>query len=247
MGPLYLLGVWVVGVVGFVVSSTFGIGGALLLLPVLMMRLPAAQAVAVVSPVMLASNLTKAWVFRAHIDKRATWLVSALAVPVAAVAAAFASLVDDRLISLGVAVLIVLSLVAERGMGRAMKFSERSLLLWGAVTGAVSGLCGAAGPPTAIGLKGYGLTRESFVGTVAVYAVLLQLVKMPGYIYTGQFPSTLWPLASLLAMTSVMAAAVAPRLLRHVPVARFKSAVDVLLALTAFLLVADVAWRFWRA
>ncbi len=243
VSPAFLAGVVVVGFFGFVVSATFGIGGVVLLIPMLSQVLPPAQAVAVSAPVMLVNNLGKTWVYRRHVDRRALLLVAALAVPTAFVAALFTAHLDDRVILLSVAGLILLSVVVERARARPTRFSDGALLLWGLVTGAISGLCGAAGPPTAIGLRGYGLTRESFVATVAVFAVLLQLAKLPAYLVTDVLPQRLWPLCALLGVTAAVAVAVGPPLLRRVPEVAFKHGVDALLVISAGWLILDVVRR----
>lgn len=241
--PSFLLLVLVVGWVGFVVSSTFGVGGALLLIPLLAQRMPAAHAVALSAPVMLFNNLLKAIVFRRSIDKRGTLLVSALALPAAFLGALWSTRLDDRWILIGVAALIILSIVIERGLERRVKVSDRGLLLWGAVTGAVSGICGAAGPPTAIGLRGWGLDKEPFVATVALFAILLQVVKIPAYIGGGVLPLERWPLALLLSVTAALGVAVAPRLLRTVPTRVFALALDGILAVSAAVILLDVLRR----
>jgi uncharacterized membrane protein YfcA len=233
----------VASLVGFVISSTFGVGGAILLIPLLAQRMPAAHAVALSAPVMLFNNVLKMVAFRRHIDHRAAFLVSALALPGAFAGAFFASRIDDRVILLGVAALIVLSIIAERGFERRVRVSARALLWWGGFTGAVSGLCGAAGPPTAIGLRGYGLDREAFVGTVALFAILLQLAKLPAYIGTGVLPVERWPLALALSAAALVGVAIAPALLRKIPQRAFGWALDALLAVSALWIVIDVIRR----
>ena len=233
----------IVSLVGFIISSTFGVGGALLLIPLLAQRMPAAHAVALSAPVMLFNNVLKCVAFRKNIDRRAAFLVSALALPGAFAGAWYASRTDDRFILIGIAALIVLSIVVERGFDRKVKMSDRALLLWGAFTGAVSGLCGAAGPPTAIGLRGYGLDREGFVGTVALFAILLQLAKLPAYIGTGVLPFERWPLALCLSVAALIGVAVAPSLLRKVPQKAFGVVLDVLLVISAVFIIIDVVRR----
>lgn len=242
VSPGFLAALVVVGFVGFVISATFGIGGVVLLIPLLSTTLPPAQAVAVSAPIMLVNNLGKTWVYRRHLDKRALWLVSALAVPTAFCAALLTATIDDRVILLAVATLILLSVLVEH-MGRPVRLSDRALLFWGLITGVISGLCGAAGPPTAIGLRGYGLTREAFVATVAVFAVLLQIAKVPAYWVTDVLPVRLLPLCGLLGAVAVVAVAVGPPLLRKVPERSFKLVVDGLLIASALWLIVDVVRR----
>lgn len=249
--PLFFVAILVVAFVGFVLSSTFGVGGAMLLIPMLAQRMPAAHAVALAAPVMLFNNILKCWVFRRHIHPRGTLLVCALSLPAAFGAAFFAARFDDRAILVGIALLIVASIVVERlpvkhddaREGPRLRMSDRALVAWGALTGVVSGLCGAAGPPTAIGLRSWGLDREAFVGTVAAFAVLLQLVKLPAYIATDVLPAERWPMAVALSLTAAMGVAVAPWALKNMPRRVFGYALDVLLLVTAAWLLVDVVRR----
>jgi uncharacterized membrane protein YfcA len=243
LSPPFLLLTCVVGFFGFVVSAVFGIGGVVLLIPLLSMVLPPVQAVAVSAPVMLVNNLGKMWVYRRDIHWRAFLLVSALALPAAFLSALWSSRVDDRLILVSVAVLVLLSVAVDRfRSGPARPISDRGLFLWGAVTGVISGLCGAAGPPTAIGLRGYGLEKAAFVGTVAVFAVFLQLAKIPAYINTNALPLRLLPLAGLLGVLAVLAVVVGPRLLQRVPATAFRSIIDVVLVVSAVWLLLEAAF-----
>lgn len=250
--PAFFAGLMIVAFIGFVLSATFGVGGAMLLIPMLAQRMPAAHAVALAAPVMLFNNVLKAWVFRKHVSMRGTFLVSALALPFAFAGAYVAGDFDDRAILIGIAILIVLSIVVERvplssrgasNDPRVVKLGDRALLFWGGVTGAVSGLCGAAGPPTAIGLRAWGLDKEAFVGTVAVFAILLQIVKMPAYIMTSVLPAERWPLALALSVTALLGVVVAPTAVRAMPKKAFGWALDALLLVTAIWLVVDVVTR----
>ena len=243
LAPGFFAVVMVVGVLGFVLSSIFGVGGAVLLIPLLAQRMPAAQAVGLVAPVMLVNNLLKTFVFRAHVDKKATLLVSGLALPASFIGAYFTARFDDRVILVGVAVLILLSIVVERGLDRKIRVTPLSLFLWGGVTGAVSGLCGAAGPPTAIGLRGYGLEREAFVGTVSAFAVLMQLAKIPAYVATGSLPPERFALAAWLSLVGALSVLAGPRLLAKVPKHGFAIGLDALLAVSAVWILVDVMRR----
>jgi uncharacterized membrane protein YfcA len=236
----------VAGFFGFLMSAIFGIGGALLLIPIMMIRLPAAQAVAISAPVMLFSNILKAWVFRRSLHVRATVLASVGAIPAAGLTAYYASNIDDRLITVAVGVLILGALVLERLRARPVVLSDAQLAVWGVFTGAVSGIAGAAGPPTALGLKGYGLEREAFVATVSVYAIGLQLAKIPGYVVGGLLTAQQLPLAGLLAFLATLAVVIAPHLLRRLPSDKFRIALDGLLLVTALWLLVDAAVRYLR-
>lgn|GEM_PF-1011543 len=244
LSPGFLVLTAAVGFFGFVVSAAFGIGGVVLLIPLLSMALPPAQAIAVSAPVMLVNNLGKSWVYRRSVHWRACALVSALALPAAWLAATLVTRVDDRVILVAVATLILVSVLADRVRAPAAgnRFGDVSLFLWGGVTGAISGLCGAAGPPTAVGLRGYGLSKDAFVGTVAVFAVLLQIAKIPAYVGTEVLSLRLMPLAVLLGALGLIAVAVGPPLLRRVPEQTFRAVVDALLVISAVWLLGEAAF-----
>jgi hypothetical protein len=243
VSPTFFVVVSVVGFFGFVVSATFGIGGVVLLIPMLSTALPPAEAVALSAPVMLVNNIGKSVVYRKSLDLRALWLVSALSLPTAFFAALWTARVDERVLLLAVAGLVILTLFVERVQQRTIRMSARALLFWGLVTGTISGLCGAAGPPTAIGLRSYGLEKNAFVATVAVFAVFLQFAKMPAYVLTDVLSARMWPLAAWLALLGVVAVITGPRLLSRVPERMFRNVVDGILLVSAAWLLVDVWFR----
>jgi uncharacterized protein len=240
--PSYLLLTVVVGCLGFMVSATFGIGGVIVLIPVLSLRLPPAEAVAISAPVMLVNNVGKTVVYRRFVDWRACALVSALGIPVAALAALFTAQLNDTWILLGVSTFILISIAVERWHA-SWKISAVGLVGWGAVTGAISGLCGAAGPPTAIGLRGYGLNKEAFVATVSVFAVGLQLAKLPAYWGTGLLAARHFWLVLMLSIVAGLSVVVGPTLLRRMPARWFRSGVDAVLLLSALWMIIDATRR----
>jgi uncharacterized protein len=228
-----------VAALGFMVSATLGIGGVVLLIPVLSLWLPPSEAVAISAPVMLVNNIGKTWVYGRHVDWTACMRVSVLGVPCAFLAALFVVRLDDRFISLGLAVFIVLTVVLERS-GLQVRVGPRALVGWGALTGVISGLCGAAGPPTAIGLRGYGLHKEAFVATVAVFAIGLQLAKIPAYWRSDLLQTKHVPLMALLSLVAAASVMVGPPLLKRLPTKSFRNGMDAVLLLSALWMILDV-------
>lgn len=237
--PAFLALFGVTAFVGFFASSLFGVGGAIALMPVLMLRLSPAQAVALAAPVMLFNNGLKLLVFRRHLDVRGALLVCATALPAAAVGALFVSVAPERALKAAIGGLIVLSLVVGRVFHVELKVPSRALPLWGVAIGVASGMCGAAGPPTAVALRGYGLVKEGFVATVAMLAVGLQLVKVPTYLATGVLSVSLLPLAGLLSLSSLLAVTLARRIVGRLDAERFRLILDGLLGAMA-------VWLLWQ-
>lgn len=222
---------------GFFVSALVGVGGAMVLMPVLMLAFSPAEAVALASPVMLVNNLFKLAVYRRHLDLRAALLTSVTAVPAAGVAALFTGFVDGRALKAGIGLLILAALIVQRVLSVDVKLGGRGLVGAGLVIGGVSGISSAAGAPTAVAFRGYGLVKEPFVATVAFVAGGMQLTKVPVYVATGVFGDELWPLAAALSFTSLFAVLFARAAQTRLSAARFRVVLDgVLVVLCAWLI-----------
>jgi uncharacterized membrane protein YfcA len=223
---------------GFYVSAVVGIGGALILLPVLMIWLPPAAAVALASPIMLLNNGSKLAAYLRHLDIGAALRVCATAMPAAAIGAAYVGVVPAAVLRVGVALLILTTVALSRAGSFEVRTSARGLLAWGVGIGAISGLAGAAGGPVAIALRGYGLAKERFVATVGCLAIGMQLVKIPSYVASSVLPAEHLPFALGLGATSIVAALLGRRTQRYVDAQRFRALLDVmLLALAVWLVV----------
>ena len=217
----------------FVVASTFGIGGPILLLPILMLRLPPAQAIAMIAPIMLFNNLLKLWLFRQHIQVKVALLTGLTALPAALLAASFTGRVDARFLQGGIALIIVASLLRQYAFREELKVGNRGLVGWGVIIGGISGFAGSAGPPTAVAIKGYGLMQKRFVGTVALLQFALQLIKIPAYVHAGIFPAELWLLTLLLSAVAVVAVLFGWQLIQKMQIHTYRLSLDGLLLLIA--------------
>lgn len=219
--------------VGFFISTLMGVGGAMLIIPALLFELPAAEAVAVASPVMLFNNGFKLVAFWPHLDRAAALRVTATAVPAAAVAAFYAGDVDEVWMRRGIAAVIVVSVSLSWLRGLELRMPPSRLPVAGLFIGAVSGLCGAAGGPAALTMRSYGLVKEAFVVTIAALAVGMQLAKIPTYMATGLLPASRLPLTAVLAGSAVGAVWAGRQVLPQVSVARFKVGLDGFLLVVA--------------
>ena len=229
-----------VAFVAFIVASTLGVGGPLILTPALLLVLPPAQAVAVIVPVMIFNNLLKIAFFRPHIQTRTMRLAGIGALPAAAIAAFFTSQVEADLLRVGIAFFILAALFLQYRGQHTLHVPANRLPIWGSIAGAISGLTGTAGPVMAVMFKGHGLTKQDFVATAALLQLSLQFIRLPAYVATGIFPPSLWPLASLLSVMAVTAVFVARHLLQQMPTHTFRTLLDLLLLLTALWLIGNI-------
>lgn len=228
----------VAGFAAFLVASTFGIGGPLILVPLLLMRFEPAQAVALVAPVMLANNLGRLALYHDRVRLAPVLAAGVSALPAAVLAGLFTGLVSGRLLKLVIALFIILAVSLPRLLRRELRVGSRALVGWGGVIGLVAGFSGTAGPPMAIAMKGQGLTGVSFVATVALLQLGLQVVRIPTYASTGVFPSSLWPVALVMSLGALASVFVARPIVERLAPARFRQLLDLLLlVIAAYLLI----------
>lgn len=219
--PLTLL-IMAGGLAGFMLSSTTGLGAALVLVPVLTHVHGAQTAVALMAPVLAFNSGLKLAVFRRDLDVKAAKLALLSGMPGAAAGALLSQSVPDvwlRRIVGG----IILAFVAQALVLGQRRFSvgRRGFLVLCGVTGVASGLSSAGGPTNAMALRSYGLERERFVATGALVSLGLQGVKLPIYVSTGALTASHVPLVLGLAAMAGVAALFGRRALRSMSTRAF--------------------------
>lgn len=241
LAPHHLLALVVLGYLGFLISTTTGIGGGLVLAPMMMQLMPAGEAISVTAVVLVGNNLFKMVLLREHIRWRAVGLVAVTALPLAIAGAFLTGIIDDRLLRGAVGVMVMVSLAVQRAFTEPVTVRARALPVLGVGIGFISGVAGMAGPLAAIAYRGYGLDRERFVGTVATLALFMATVKIPTYIVTGILPLERLPLAGVLIGVAFLGVASGRALLARMNARVFRLSLDAFLLVIGCVLVYQAA------
>ncbi len=237
--PAFLAWLIALSFLGFVITSAVGLGSAIFLVPFFMLRLPPAQAVSLAAPITLVGNLSRAYMLREHIDKRAAWIVTVTSAPVSALTAFYILDIDPHWLKRAVGLLVLLSLLLDSFRPGAIKVGATGLAVSGAICGVLSSLAGVAGPPGVVAMRAYGLSGQTFVATLAVWGVALQATKIPAYVITGAMPLTLIPLTLVLCVLSVVGAWLATRFLSGMRTETFRLLLNGVLAAVALWLLSE--------
>lgn len=187
---------WLVAALCVLVTgiSKAGLGGALggLAVPVMSLWLAPRDAVAVVLPILIATDLVgiRAWRGQARWADLKLLLPGALA-GIAAGTLAF-GLLSEALIKAtvgAIAVAFAVDRLLRRKTGNPAPVAHGSWFgaLCGAVSGFTSTLAHAGGPPVMAYLLGRQLPRASFVATSVYFFTVLNLAKLPFYLALGIF------------------------------------------------------------
>jgi uncharacterized membrane protein YfcA len=164
---------------GSTVSGVTGVGGGMVYLPFLTWGVGIKKAVPYLTMLLLVSNVSRAYFSRGNIDWKLLKYLAIGAIPGAALGALFYTALSPTLIAkiLGVYLMIYVALHFTR-MTWPRNASLRSFVPVGAATGVVSAVVGGAGPVVVPWMLRYGLVKEAFIGTEAVGAALIHVVKL---------------------------------------------------------------------
>jgi uncharacterized membrane protein YfcA len=193
--PHYSASFWVVAAFVMILTglgkSGFGSGFGALATPLLALTIPAADAAALLLPLLIIMDLFTVPYYRNrfHWGHLRILLLGAL-VGIAIGAYYFNVLShNERAMKMGIGALAVLFVVIQ--VGRSLIFGAlneqrppRAMgWLMGAIGGFTSTIAHAGGPPVTIYLVPQKLPREQFVGTTAILFAIINLVKLVPYYY----------------------------------------------------------------
>ena len=169
-----------------------GFGGniAILSVPLMAMVVSPQKAAAILLPILCAMDLVAIRTFRGRWDKTNLRIIlPAAMVGVALGALSFRVLNEQHILLLigTIAVLFVLNAWLRRDQTLARPASVWRGRFWGLVSGFTSFGIHAGGPPINVYMLPQRLEKTVLMGTLAVFFTLVNWVKVPAYVYLGQF------------------------------------------------------------
>lgn len=219
------------------VSGAAGFGGALLLLPLLVLAVGATQAVPLLTVVQLIGNLSRIVFGFGQIRWKPVSLFLAGAVPLSVLGAlSFVQLPKDAVTRIIGAAIILFITLKHFGFIN-IKMNTALLVLGGAAVGFLSGLVGSAGPLGAAFFLSLGLPPVAYISSEAVTALVIHGVKTAvyrRYIFPGE---EFWNLALLLGVAMIFGTWSARKMIERMSREKFQRFVTVLMLLIAVYMI----------
>jgi uncharacterized protein len=229
----YLFAAIAVILVGLGKGGFSGLGSAAM--PIMTLAIDPISGAAVLLPLFIVQDVVGVWSFRRNVDWRLLawavpgvvvgiflgWLLAA-SVPVWAVEATVG----------GIAVVFgVNQLAAKSGAGVSLKKPQPDAvgLFWGGVSGFTSQIALAGGPPFQIWALSRKLSRDTFVGTNALFFATSNWLKVPAFIALGQFTSRNAVLTGIFLPLAIASTVAGVWLVRRVSPERFVLAINLLM------------------
>jgi hypothetical protein len=197
------------------------VGFGLVATPLLALAIPPLQAAAILLPVMLTQDVFAAWSFRSDCDRPILSLVLPGAIFGIALAWLLARYLDQASVRLAVGAIGV-AFVASHWIGLQFKpQGGASGVFWGTVAGFTGTLANAGGPPFLVYAMSQGLPKMTFLGTMAVFFLVLNAAKLVPFFALGQFSHESLTTSIVLLPVAIAANLVAIRLVRRIPSSAF--------------------------
>jgi uncharacterized membrane protein YfcA len=183
MTPEILLLIFAGTAAACTLSASAGLGGSLVLVPLLALTLGTKEGVALAALLLAANNLVKLFAYRRSIPWRKSVVVLLLVVLGSAIGAWLLVLAPESWVSAAVVVSIIGALFAERLRLPAVQRVGMPVLAL--ASGATSGFSGTSGPLKGVALRLLRLDRGHLVGAASVVSLAGDATKAGIYAEAG--------------------------------------------------------------
>jgi uncharacterized protein len=164
-------------------SASAGLGGSLILVPLLALAIGTKEGVALAALLLAANNLVKIFAYRGTIPWLKSLVVLVLVVIGSALGAALLVAAPESWVSAAVVLSIVLGLLAERlKLPSAQKIGVPILAF---ASGATSGFSGTSGPLKGVALRMLNFDRSHMVGAASIVSLAGDATKASIYAGAG--------------------------------------------------------------
>ena len=182
---------FVIAILGFMIGLAKGGFGGLgaLLTPILALVLPVASAVGVLLPMLMVGDVFAVYMYWKEWDFDLVKRMLPAGIVGAILGTALLSWMspDGLRVVLGLFVLITVLYKFVSDRIQAIRYESRP---WhapaaGLLSGVASGMFNSGGPPFSSYLLLQKIRARTFIATTAIFFALLNLIKVPGFLYTG--------------------------------------------------------------
>jgi uncharacterized membrane protein YfcA len=176
--------------IAFFVSASAGLGGSLVLVPIMTLALGAKQGISTAALLLAGNNLVKLWAYRKVLPVRSAASIALCALAGASLGARLLISAPEGIVSAAVIASCGAALVTER---RKIHQRRRSLALGLAFAAkATSGFSGTSGPLKGVAIRSLGLDRMQTVGAAALVSTAADVAKTAVFARAGLLdPGTL--------------------------------------------------------
>ena len=172
-------------------KAGFGSGLGVIAVPMIALTMPAAQAAAIMLPILCVMDLAALWAYRGQWSRDNMRIILPGGIAGIALGAFTFRYVSEAGLKLLLG-MIAIGFLLQRGMSAASQPEKTAPnpgkgYFWSALSGFTSTLAHAGGPPMSIYLLPQGMDKAQLVGTTVVFFTVMNYVKLIPYTLLGLF------------------------------------------------------------
>ncbi|MEK6673802.1 MAG: sulfite exporter TauE/SafE family protein [Nitrospirota bacterium] len=225
-----------------VLTLMTGFGLATILTPVFLIFYDVKIAILIVAVVHLLNNLLKLSLFSRHVSMDILKRFGVLTLLGAFIGAFFQGTMDSSLVKilLGIS-LVFLGLKEATGFGEKLRLPQKIDFIGGFLSGLLGGFVGNQGAIRSAYLLNYNISKEAFVATAAIIASVVDVTRIPVYIYNNQDILTNNTFLLIITTASAFAGTFAGKgLLKKISIKTFKTYVAATIIIIGALLTLQI-------
>jgi uncharacterized membrane protein YfcA len=230
---LFDLLIIIVAVIAGAIAAVTGFGIGSLLTPLLAWQVDTRLAVAAVSIPHIAGTALRLWLLQGRVDRRVLWSFGLTSAAGGMTGAMLYSRASSRWLTMVFGVLLLFAAGSQvSGLAQRMRFHGSVAWIAGALSGLLGGLVGNQGGIRSAALLGFGLPRQTFVGTATAIGLFVDAARMPVYLATQHAGiRAIWPWVALATAGVILGTVLGSRVLVRIPDVWFRRVLAVVLAL----------------
>ncbi len=174
---LELIILFTISFIAATISGAAGFGGALILLPALTSIVGIKAAVPILTLGQIFGNASRVWFGRYELKWKPIFYFISLAIPLSIIGSYFFTQINANTIKFLIGMFLILLVVYRRSNMKKNNFSDKTMLIGGALTGFLSGLAGSAGPLGAAFFLSLNLAPTAYIASEAFTALTIHLFK----------------------------------------------------------------------
>jgi uncharacterized protein len=193
-----LIGVFITAAAAFILSACVGLGGSLILVPVLGLMYGPKTGIALAAIMLAANNVAKVVVYRRTLPIRPIAGVICLTVAGAYGGALLMTAAAGTTVGTATIAILALTFVTERTQGRRLLRLSAPVLAF--LAGLTSGFAGTSGPLKGLALRGLTGDRLQLAGAASVVSLVGDVAKTAVYLRSGVLDASVWPIAGAVVL-----------------------------------------------
>jgi len=223
----------VAAILAGVIASIVGFGVGSLLTPALSLETGIKLAVAAIAAPHMVGAAIRFWSLRGHVDRRILLRFGIASAAGSLAGALLHSWAGGAFLTAVFGVLLAFSGLGElAGWTERIRFRGAAALAAGGLSGLLGGMVGNQGGSRSAALLGFDLSREGFVATATAIALLVDVARLPVYLWTeGARMLEIWPIIAWITAGVVIGTLVGRQLLDRIPEKVFRRTVGAIVLL----------------